>query len=52
MVGMFAAFITIGISPIAFSLGPLAVHWYGLGYVAVASPWPPGSLRPMPANAG
>jgi phosphatidylglycerol---prolipoprotein diacylglyceryl transferase len=28
------AFITIGLSPIAFSIGPLAIHWYGLGYVA------------------
>jgi phosphatidylglycerol---prolipoprotein diacylglyceryl transferase len=27
-------FITIGLSPIAFSIGPLAIHWYGLGYVA------------------
>jgi phosphatidylglycerol---prolipoprotein diacylglyceryl transferase len=27
------AYITIGISPVAFAIGPLAVHWYGLGYV-------------------
>jgi phosphatidylglycerol:prolipoprotein diacylglycerol transferase len=27
------AYITIGISPVAFAIGPFAVHWYGLGYV-------------------
>ena len=27
------AYITIGINPIAFQLGPLAVHWYGIGYI-------------------
>lgn len=26
-------FIRMGIDPVAFSLGPIAVHWYGLGYV-------------------
>ena len=26
--------IEIGIDPVAFELGPLSVHWYGLGYVA------------------
>jgi phosphatidylglycerol:prolipoprotein diacylglycerol transferase len=26
--------ITIGLDPVAFSLGPVAVHWYGLAYVA------------------
>ncbi|MGH2633137.1 MAG: prolipoprotein diacylglyceryl transferase [Tepidiformaceae bacterium] len=29
--------ITIGIDPIAFSFGPVGVHWYGIGYaVAIA----------------
>lgn len=27
-------FITIGLDPVAFSLGSLAIHWYGLGYIA------------------
>lgn len=25
--------ITIGLDPVAFSLGPLSVHWYGIGYI-------------------
>ncbi len=25
--------IAIGLDPVAFSLGPIAVHWYGIGYV-------------------
>ena len=29
--GVFAT-ITIGIDPVAFSIGRLAVHWYGIGY--------------------
>ncbi len=29
---MFAV-ISIGLDPVAFSLGPIAVHWYGIGYV-------------------
>ncbi|MBP1852620.1 prolipoprotein diacylglyceryl transferase [Rhizobium halophytocola] len=51
------------IDPIAFSLGPLAVHWYGLAYVAgiligwwlargmIASPglWP-GGVSPLTAK--
>ncbi len=27
------AYITIGINPVAFQIGPLAVHWYGIGYI-------------------
>jgi phosphatidylglycerol:prolipoprotein diacylglycerol transferase len=27
------SYITIGINPVAFQLGPLAVHWYGIGYI-------------------
>ena len=27
------AYIVINIDPIAFHLGPIAVHWYGLAYV-------------------
>ncbi len=29
--------IVIGIDPVAFRLGPIAVHWYGLGYVVAIS---------------
>jgi phosphatidylglycerol:prolipoprotein diacylglycerol transferase len=27
------SYITIGLNPVAFHLGPLAVHWYGIGYI-------------------
>ncbi|MFN3636688.1 MAG: prolipoprotein diacylglyceryl transferase family protein, partial [Rhizobium rhizophilum] len=32
---LFAAVSFPAIDPVAFSIGPLAVHWYGLAYVAV-----------------
>jgi phosphatidylglycerol:prolipoprotein diacylglycerol transferase len=42
--------ITINIDPIAFQVGPLAVHWYGLMYVVgitvgLASVWPYGKYK-------
>ncbi len=30
-------FIHIGLDPVAFSLGPVAIHWYGIGYVVAIS---------------
>jgi len=30
-------FIHIGLNPVAFSLGPVAIHWYGIGYVVAIS---------------
>jgi phosphatidylglycerol---prolipoprotein diacylglyceryl transferase len=34
-------YIRIGINPVAFSLGPLAIHWYGIGYIVgiVVATW-------------
>jgi phosphatidylglycerol:prolipoprotein diacylglycerol transferase len=31
------AYFIINIDPIAFSLGPIAVHWYGIMYVVAIS---------------
>ncbi len=30
-------FVHIGLDPVAFSLGPVAIHWYGIGYVVAIS---------------
>lgn len=30
-------FVHIGLNPVAFSLGPIAIHWYGIGYVVAIS---------------
>ena len=43
--------VTIGIDPIAFSLGPVAVHWYGIGY-AVAIAFGLWVIRPYAAFRG
>ena len=41
------------IDPIAFGLGPLKVHWYGLMYmIGFGSAWWLGRRRAMRPNSG
>ncbi|KAI1692698.1 prolipoprotein diacylglyceryl transferase [Ditylenchus destructor] len=43
------------IDPVIFSIGPLAVHWYGLGYVVGIMfrvvVWQEASAQPSPLGA-